>query len=412
MNFFGQIGGNPLTTVFILLSLLNVYYGIRVASNLRQGWSEFQRDPLRIWQKQTIDRAAFFLGIPLGVIVHELGHAITVWLFGGEVVDFGYGFYWGYVSHIGVYTPAQHWLISIAGTFGSLLYGIVAWLIFRRIPKSSYRYFALRILRVHLYYSLLYYPIFTLFTFVGDWKFIYDFDSTPLLSGITLVVHLSALGLMWWADRRGMFEMPGFDSLADQQNYEELRAEAARGSYDPQLQMRLIESYRQSSMPNTARHQANQFLKQNPKSAEGHLLMAVIDAQKKRQVPKKSRDNAELALSLGLSKPDGVAIANKIIGEYNLAIGKTDEAVNSFSEGIQAAKSADRQAMMANLYFFRATAYRRKEQYDLARQDINQAIELAKLSGQGQAMSHYEAELATIESHAGSSPNSPPRNRF
>ena len=76
MTFFGQIG-TGLGTFFILLSLLNVYYGLRVAGSLRQRWGEFQREPLQAWQKSIIDRSAFFLGVPLGVVVHELSHVIN-----------------------------------------------------------------------------------------------------------------------------------------------------------------------------------------------------------------------------------------------------------------------------------------------------------------------------------------------
>ena len=196
MTFYGIIGDNPLAMLFIVISLLNVYYALRIGGSIRQRWAEFQREPLQMWQKRQIDQAAFFLGIPLGVLVHELAHALAIWFFGGRVVDAGYGFYWGYVMPDRFFTPSQGWLISIAGTIGSLVYGIVAWLLFRRIQRSTYQYFALRVLRVHLIYSLVFYPVFTLVTFVGDWRTIYDFSATPLLSGITLVVHLGALALL------------------------------------------------------------------------------------------------------------------------------------------------------------------------------------------------------------------------
>ena len=137
MTFFGILRDSPMAFMFILVTLFNVFYGWRVFRGVGQGWSALNREPLRPEQKQLIDRAAFFLGIPLGVIIHEFGHALTVWLFGGQVVDAGYGLYWGYVSHIGSYTPSQLWIIAMAGTIGSLLYGVTMWLIFRRIPFST-----------------------------------------------------------------------------------------------------------------------------------------------------------------------------------------------------------------------------------------------------------------------------------
>lgn len=251
MTFFGQLTSG-LGLIFLLLSLLNVYYGLRIAGTLRERWLEFQREPLQPWQKGLIDRAAFFLGVPLGVIIHEFGHALTVWMFGGQVVDAGYFFYAGYVAHIGNYSPTQRWLISLAGTIGSLLYGLVMWLIFRRIKRSSYQYFALRILRVHLTYSLIFYPLFTLFTFVGDWRVIYNFSSTPLLSTVTLVIHLGSLVLLWWADRRGMFEMPAFESVADQESYQQLQHKAEANPQDLELQLQLAEVERRGGMTHQA----------------------------------------------------------------------------------------------------------------------------------------------------------------
>jgi len=97
MTFYGIIGNNPLAMMFIVISLLNVYYAIRIGGNIRARWADFQTEPLQTWQKQIIERADFFLGIPLGVIIHEVAHALAIWLFGGRVVDAGYGFYWGYV---------------------------------------------------------------------------------------------------------------------------------------------------------------------------------------------------------------------------------------------------------------------------------------------------------------------------
>ncbi len=411
MTFFGQLGGG-LGTIFLLVSLLNVFYALRIAGNLRQRWGEFQREPLQAWQKSFIDRAAFYLGMPLGVLLHEMGHAVTVLLFGGQIVDVGYAFYFGYVGHVGYYTPPQRWLISIAGTIGSLIYGVVMWLIFRRIPKSSYRYFANRLLRMSLAYALIFYPLFTLFSSIGDWAIIYDFQATPLLSGATLVIHLGILAMLWWADRRGMFEMPAFESTAVQAQFEQLRSQATVNRHDSELQLQLVDAYRRSGMKHTANHFTQSFLKENPNSAEGTLLQALLAAQNKREVPKKARDSAVRALSLGLDQPIQVAQANLLAGQYSLGVGKVEEAINYFSQGIGAATSAGRFELTAELYYLRARAQRRGNHYEAARQDIEQAIKLARASSQGQAMSRYEAEKAIIAEHAGQTAASPPQNRY
>ena len=408
MTFFGILGDSPMAMMFVLVSLFNVYYGWRVFRGVGQGWTALNREPLRPEQKRLIDQAAFFLGIPLGVIIHELGHALTVLLFGGEVVDVGYGLYWGYVSHVGFYTPTELWIIAIAGTFGSLIYGVTMWLIFRRIRLSTYRYFALRVLRVHLYYSLVFYPIFTLVSFVGDWRIIYDFNATPLLSGITLATHLGILGLFYYSDRQGIFDMPGFDTVEDQAQFEMLKADAARSPHDTKLQLKLVDAYRRGSAQHLATRQLKQYLKENPNSADGYLQLALIQAQSKRQIPAKAKDNAVKALNLGLSSPISVVQANRIAGEYSMNVGKLDEAQNRFSQGIAAARSVGRPDLSAHLHYLRATTYRQQGKYDLALQDIQEAIRLARGTGQGQLVSQYESELATIQSYSGRTPKSTP----
>ena len=51
MTFYGIIGDNPLAMMFIVVSLLNVYYAFRVGGDIRGRWAEYQREPLKLWQK-------------------------------------------------------------------------------------------------------------------------------------------------------------------------------------------------------------------------------------------------------------------------------------------------------------------------------------------------------------------------
>ena len=87
MTFFGEFARSPLGLIFLLLSLVNVYYGWRVARTAWQQRQALRREPLQPGQKRLLEQAAFFVAVPPGVLLHELFHALAVWLYGGRLVD-------------------------------------------------------------------------------------------------------------------------------------------------------------------------------------------------------------------------------------------------------------------------------------------------------------------------------------
>lgn len=391
-----------LTTIFNLLAIFYIFRGLQIA---RMAWQDRQalRDGAFSQRERYLaDQASFFLAVPVAVFFHELSHALAVWAFGGRVTEFGYRVFWGFVVPSGSFTLAQDWFIALAGTLGSLLFGLVVWLLLRHNPAPAYRFFALRAFRYQIMFSIIYYPLFTLFGFYGDWRTIYDFSSTPILSGITAAAHATLLGVYIWLERSGWFEMASFQSDAQRQQFGALEAEAAANPHDGQAQLRLIVAYRQAGLKNQAKRQVEQLLKNQPRLAEAHLELALLEAQGKRQVPGKARREAEQALSLGLANPAAVAYAHQLLGHYSLGVGRAGEAVDHFGQGLAAAQSAGRLDMAASLSYLRATAYRRLGDYEAAYRDAKQAISWAEASGQqGPALASYRQELETIERHAG-----------
>ena len=398
-----RVLNNPLMLIFTLLSVGNFVYGLRLG---RDGWQQratMLAEPLRPGEKRWAESAAILLAVPLGVAIHEFCHALATWLFGGQIVEFGYFFYWGYVVSVGNFSPAQDWFISLAGTLGTLAYGVGLWLLLRHHRSSLGRYFGVRALRFHLYYALIYYPLFTLFTFVGDWRVIYDFALTPTLSGLTLGVHLLLLTGFFVYDRRGWFEMPGFTTPAGAQTFQLVQQQLALNPDDLLKQEQYIDVLRQAGAPNQAREQLRHLLRHHPDLPEGYLLQASLLAHGKRQPPVKAVRAAEKALALGLSRPGQVAYANSLLAQYNLDTGRVDEALRQLNEALaQTAQSA--MPNQAYLYYLRATAHRRKQQYAAARQDIEQALLLAEGPGREEAVAFYRREQETIASHARHTP--------
>ncbi len=398
-----------IATLFNLLALIYLFRGLQILRLIWQGRANWQGGVFTQREKSLAEQASFFLAVPIGVFFHEFAHALAIWFFGGGVEEFGYRVFWGFVQPTAdtILTAPQEWFVALAGTLGSLVFGALIWLILSRSSLPAVRYFGLRAFRYQIFFSLIYYPLFTLLGFYGDWRIIYDFSSTPILSALTMTVHLASLAIFWWAGRIGWFEMPTFRSAREREQLQSLEARAAANPYDPQLQLQLIEAYRQHGEKSKAMQHLRNYLKENPKSAEGHLELAVLYAQDKRQVPKRARDSANQALDLGISNLGGVAYANQLLGQYSLGVNRLDEAIGYFNQGLAAINLAGRSALEAQLRYLRAVAYRRKNQYYLAQQDILQAIELARDSGQGMAMSQYQAELATIKNHAGQSSDTP-----
>ena len=399
MDFFQRLFSDPLSLIFTVISLAYFVRGLGLA---RKGWrrrDELSQEPLTPWKKEWAERAAFYVAVPPGVLVHELGHAAAVWLFGGSVVEFGFGFYWGYVRAAGSFSAAENWMISFAGTVGTLLYAVVLWLFLRRRQASPWRFTGLRTLRFHIYYALVYYPLFTLITFIGDWRTIYNFDATPVLSGATLAIHLTALAAFWWTDRQGWYEMPAFRSTAEHEELSKLREQAARQPRDQGVQLSLIDALRRSGARKEAREQLRSFLADNPHSAEGHLIMAALESEQNRFSPKAVEKHAERALQLGLPEPTNIAYAHVLLGQHYLQREKEEEAVRQLTQAInlidRSEQAAAHQQNVAHLYYLRAHARRRKGRYEEAYEDVQKAI--ARAGGPGKAPDRYENERKTIE---------------
>ncbi|MCA9934015.1 MAG: M50 family metallopeptidase, partial [Anaerolineales bacterium] len=343
------------------------------------------------------EQASFFIAVPVGVFFHELSHALAVWAFGGQVAEFGYRAFWGYVVPSGTFTPTQDWFISLAGTLGSLLFGLTVWLIFRQSRQPALRYFGLRAFRFQTFFSLIYYPAFTLLGFEGDWATIYNFSATPLWSGVTAVFHLILLFLFWQGDRRGWFEMVAHQDMAEQQVFE--RATAVN-TYDEKTQLQYIAALRRGGAVNQAKTALRSLLAQNPNSGAAHLEMAAVQASGKRHISTSAIDHARKALSLGLPNNTSAAYAHQLLGSYALDVSHFDDAFNHFSQGIALLKTIpdaeQPAAQLAYLFRQRSLTYRRRGQETEALQDMQQALIQAQRTNSEQITDFYQKELAAF----------------
>lgn len=194
---------------FALISLIYCVIGARIAWQVFQQRKALFDDRFTMQDRVLIDQAAFFLLVPVSVALHELGHAMAIWMFGGEVIDFGFYVYAGYVAYAEPFTATQHTIVSAAGAFVNLVLCLVALaaVFLKRPPFRApvnellYQFALISGLNAFIFYPLLDFAS----GLNGDFRQMYSFEA-PVASTIILAVHLSILGLTFWALRNPRFQ--------------------------------------------------------------------------------------------------------------------------------------------------------------------------------------------------------------
>jgi hypothetical protein len=173
--------------IFAALSILIILAGLKTLFQVINGWKSLWDDDLTRDDAKLASSASFYLLIPPTVALHELGHAIAVWAFGLEVLDFWFLGYMGAIFHAPS-TPIGNFTIALAGNVVTLAIGIfcIAWGLAR--PGHPVRNILwIELGRQSLFLVLVFYPAICLL-FDGDFRTIYS-TQTPIASGITLVAH-------------------------------------------------------------------------------------------------------------------------------------------------------------------------------------------------------------------------------
>ena len=189
--------------LFDLLSLFYAFLGVRAVWTLIQNWKSFTDNELTPADRRLASEISFFLFVPIGVFLHELGHAAATYQFGGTIDWFGGGFhyalFYGYVIPKGQFTVLQDWWISLAGNLVSVVYGFAPLFFLRFTNKGWIKYTILAFARFQLGWSLVGYPLLTLAGFEGDWQTIYF--AIPLLGVITFIAQASLVAILFVIDR-------------------------------------------------------------------------------------------------------------------------------------------------------------------------------------------------------------------
>ncbi len=177
-----------------LFSLFGIFFCIQSLLQLSKRWSRIGKNPVTAEDQSLAQRLALFVGIPLGVLLHELGHSLATWQLGGTVETFQWRFMWGYIIPSGDFSPAGMWWISFSGNLVSIALGLLPIVWITHIRERFWGEVVYNFICIQLVYALIYYPVVSLLSQQGDWVNIYNFYSLIRPYGaLTLVVHIALL---------------------------------------------------------------------------------------------------------------------------------------------------------------------------------------------------------------------------
>lgn len=187
---------------FVFISLFYAVIGVRVIVRLVRSWGSVWDTRFTPQDRMLVDESAFFVLIPISVALHELGHAIAIWVMGGEVIDFGYYGFAGYVSYFPAgFSATEQTIIAAAGTLVNLLLCLLALgVVFLARPRmrSAVNELLLQFVFLSGINAFVVYPLLDLASGLnGDWRQMYD-SGVPWLTTLIVVAQAATLFTGYW----------------------------------------------------------------------------------------------------------------------------------------------------------------------------------------------------------------------
>lgn len=224
--------GFDMSIFLVLYGVLTVVTVVKLFRSWSATWDlRFTRE-----DKALIDQAAFFVLMPVAVILHELGHATAIWLMGGTVLDYGYYGFAGWVSYDPrMFSDAQQIVIASAGTLVNIvLAGAALAVVFLRNPpmRAAFNELLIQFVYVSLLNALILYPLLDFTSGMnGDWRQMY-FGGVPALSALILVLHVGIVVGLFWAYRDSRIRRR-IDALTSTVGFDASRQQRMGGAAGP-----------------------------------------------------------------------------------------------------------------------------------------------------------------------------------
>lgn len=186
---------------FVIISLIYVVIGVRSVVRLIGRWHQTWDSDFTLADRALVDEAAFFLLIPVSVALHELGHAVAIWGFGGEVVDFGFYGFAGFVAYSEPFTAVQETVVAAAGSAVNLvlcLLAVGAVLLWRPPLRAPVNELLLQFALLSGINAFIVYPLLDLLSGLnGDWRQVY-FSEARFVSAAVIAIQALTLVAGYW----------------------------------------------------------------------------------------------------------------------------------------------------------------------------------------------------------------------
>jgi hypothetical protein len=198
--------------MFQLASLVYAFAALATLWRLLREWRALLDDVWTPRDSQLAQMIGFLLLTPFAVWLHEWGHAAAMRLYGATDPQIHFFLYWGYVTSGHGFTPAQHFVVALAGPLVTYVLGWALLAVALLLPMRPAVALALAMCAVmQLLLVLLFYPAASLLGGWGDFSAIYldDPSAASVLVGIAHVVSLVAfLRLMSLRWMQGFMDYP------------------------------------------------------------------------------------------------------------------------------------------------------------------------------------------------------------
>jgi hypothetical protein len=187
---------------FAILSLFYVVIGVRVVFRLIRSWTTVWDRNFTQQDRGIVDEAAFFVLVPVSVALHELGHAVAIWAMDGEVVDWGFYGFAGFVSYYPAqFSAVEQTLVAAAGSLVNLILCVGAFglVLYRRPPmRAPFNELLVQFAFLSGANAFIVYPLLDLVSGMnGDWRQMYD-SGVPWLTGVIIAIQAGTLALGYW----------------------------------------------------------------------------------------------------------------------------------------------------------------------------------------------------------------------